>query len=987
MDFVRCNNSGINVHRSLWCDGRPDCPVNHEDELNCKSECDSNELRCSNSRCIALGNRCDTICDCAGTCEDEIACDQFYKIIDGVKYCSPTQTISCSLSDDGRYVDRCLNKEYVCNGHSDCPKVFDDEYGCLHDGEEKNSLQSYTKESCSTLIDHFWCPIENRCLPSSVRCNFIQECFDGFDEQNCETKQCTEDEFRCLNNQCVPKHQRCNSKFDCFDKSDEIDCNQNFHCPKGTRRCRSGQCIPNEWWCDYFIDCIDESDELDCLDRQRDFVEKKSNITKIGSIFEIGGQKSIIKSESRCDTNTQFQCDNGQCIPIQFRCLLTNNSRSICADRSNLNGCGNFSCQPYADAIKCAGSFCVDQTLKCNERLDCPVLSDWADEQLCPFFCSENRQCPCIDTTINCSDQALSKIPEHIEDQILRMILKGNQLGLNLTLNMFNKLDRMHMIDLSENQIQFIPPGLFRKLWKLRILSLNGNQIRSIREHAFSGLTSLKTLDLSNQRIISLQKNSFNGLRSLKNLDLSNNLLLELYDGVFSGLSNVISIDLHLNKIKNIGSKTFQGLNSLKQINFDEFRFCCLTKFVENCYPPPNEFSSCEDLMSNTILRICIWCLGSIALIGNLFVIMWRLKYQTINRVHSFLIINLALGDLLMGIYLLIIASVDSYYRGLYFIADAYWRQSSLCHFAGFLSTLSSEISVFFLIFITLDRLITITFPFRIYRIHSQQAKWIIVILWTLAILLSGLPLIPIEYFDNFYGRSGVCLALHITHERPNGWEYSVFIFLVLNLISFTFICGSYVWMFFVAKKTQRAASGRCVQSSSSSTIIVATTETRVQKRMAKRMMFIVMTDFFCWMPIISLGIVSLFDVRIPPQIFAWIAVFVLPLNAAINPTLYTLSGLTFSKSCTSISSATTTKSDFCYRKSSPNNNNLRLPMNSSFVPQRTSREVSGSFTSLRKESLAQNHQHYCNNKSFYKDPNLSRQSSNVHIDDNSFEF
>jgi len=51
-----------------------------------------------------------------------------------------------------------------------------------------------------------------------------------------------------------------------------------------------------------------------------------------------------------------------------------------------------------------------------------------------------------------------------------------------------------------------------------------------------------------------------------------------------------------------------------------------------------------------------------------------------------------------MGIYLLIIASVDAYYRGIYFIVDASWRQSSLCHFAGFLSTLSSEFSVFALL-------------------------------------------------------------------------------------------------------------------------------------------------------------------------------------------------------------------------------------------------------------------------------------------------
>jgi hypothetical protein len=36
----------------------------------------------------------------------------------------------------------------------------------------------------------------------------------------------------------------------------------------------------------------------------------------------------------------------------------------------------------------------------------------------------------------------------------------------------------------------------------------------------------------------------------------------------------------------------------------------------------------------------------------------------------------------------------------------------------------------------------------------------------------------------NFYGRSGVCLALHITPEKPSGWEYSVFVFLCEYIIS-----------------------------------------------------------------------------------------------------------------------------------------------------------------------------------------------------------
>ena len=94
-------------------------------------------------------------------------------------------------------------------------------------------------------------------------------------------------------------------------------------------------------------------------------------------------------------------------------------------------------------------------------------------------------------------------------------------------------------------------------------------------------------------------------------------------------------------------------------------------------------------------------------------------------QVHSFLITNLAIGDFFMGVYLLIIAVVDSYYRGVYSAYEKGWKTSSLCQFSGFISTFSSELSVLTLTVITLDRLICIIFPLKvcqitIYQIFSQ---------------------------------------------------------------------------------------------------------------------------------------------------------------------------------------------------------------------------------------------------------------------------
>lgn len=74
----------------------------------------------------------------------------------------------------------------------------------------------------------------------------------------------------------------------------------------------------------------------------------------------------------------------------------------------------------------------------------------------------------------------------------------------------------------------------------------------------------------------------------------------------------------------------------------------------------------------------------------------------------------------------------------------------------------------------------------------------------------------------------------------------------VLNFFSFTIIAGSYLWMYFVARNTQRAVQRESHTSESS---------------MAFRMTLLVATDAACWIPIIILGFLSLAGFTMPPQV------------------------------------------------------------------------------------------------------------------------
>ncbi|XP_022800741.1 neurofilament heavy polypeptide-like [Stylophora pistillata] len=64
------------------------------------------------------------------------------------------------------------------------------------------------------------------------------------------------------------------------------------------------------------------------------------------------------------------------------------------------------------------------------------------------------------------------------------------------------------------------------------------------------------------------------------------------------------------------------------------------------------------------------------------------------------------------------------------------------------------------------------------------------------------------------------------------------------------------------------------------------------ERALAKRVFFIILTDFLCWIPIIAIGIKSHVEKTFDPpgDLAVWIAVFALPINSAVNPLLYTLS-------------------------------------------------------------------------------------------------
>ncbi|XP_072025541.1 G-protein coupled receptor GRL101-like [Amphiura filiformis] len=409
-------------------------------------------------------------------------------------------------------------------------------------------------------------------------------------------------------------------------------------------------------------------------------------------------------------------------------------------------------------------------------------------------------------------------------------------------------------------------------------LELSYCGIEYIETNTFTASSNLLQLILAGNKIQFLEAYVFHGLHRLHYLDISDNPLTEVMPNAFAGLKSVSMLDIRETHLDTFDYNIFADTPKLDFLYSDKFLFCCLVGEISQCLPEPDQFSSCKDLMRNLTLRVLMWILGLSALVGNVFVIVWRLRmlYKRKKKmVVSLLVSNLAISDCLMGIYMISIASADLYYRDVYVYFAEQWQSGVWCKFAGVISVLSSEASLFFLTVISIDRYLCIVYPFSQVRLRTKSAIITVIIVWVVAFILSILPVIGVDQFgDAFYGRSSVCLALPLTTQRPKGWQYSIVLFLGLNLAAFLVMAFCYITIYLSVR-----SSAKGLHSSGS----------REHIKLATRMVFLVLTDMFCWMPIIVMGCMSQVGIFIPPDVYAWTAVLVLPLNSSLNPYLYTI--------------------------------------------------------------------------------------------------
>ena len=366
-----------------------------------------------------------------------------------------------------------------------------------------------------------------------------------------------------------------------------------------------------------------------------------------------------------------------------------------------------------------------------------------------------------------------------------------------------------------------------------------------------------------------------------------------------------------------------------------------------------NEHCS-KQILEGTVLKGISWLIGLLAVVANLVIIgksLWTLKQcKTVAAVmNRCFIIMIALGDFLIGCYLLIIAIYDTIvFREYYCKRQISWITSYKCSVIGVFSTIGSQISLFSMAGLSIVRIHGIwnsmSIPGEITRVQIIKITTAIAILIFASATIAIVPVLVRyeDFFVNgvkfqdglkiFIGTSNKDTVRQVieayygrTKDAELKWDTLIQMIQAMfshdmdyedltksvAKVDFYGNDGVCLFKYFVQENDPQrmfvwsilSLNFICFLFISISYILIGILSRRSAKslassqnnqqiadrnrRMNQRITIIITTDFLCWIPFIMTCTLHSLNII---NATAWYSIFsmvILPINSVINPFLY----------------------------------------------------------------------------------------------------
>uniref|UniRef100_A0A8C2WPM1 Thyrotropin receptor n=1 Tax=Cyclopterus lumpus TaxID=8103 RepID=A0A8C2WPM1_CYCLU len=478
------------------------------------------------------------------------------------------------------------------------------------------------------------------------------------------------------------------------------------------------------------------------------------------------------------------------------------------------------------------------------------------------------------------------------------------------------------ILEMADNmRIDIIPANSFQGITEKSVdMNLFRNGFKKIKSHAFNG-TKLSTLILRDNWYLSeIEEDAFEGATGPSSLDVSSTALsslpptglrqvrflkarfafalktlppleslAELLEAELEYPSHCCAFHTSRRKQRESALKNFTKLCDLNDteleptadgedlVDYNNFQypdleFDCLKSPLVKCTPKTDAFNPCEDLLGFPFLRCLTWIITVFAVIGNLAVLAMLLISHHKLTISRFLMCNLAFADLCMGLYLMLIAFMDHLSRHEYYNHATDWQTGPGCGIAGFLTVFASELSLYTLTVISLERWHTITNAMHVNkRLRMHHVAAIMGAGWAFSLLVALLPLVGVSS----YSKVSICLPMDID---TLGSQLYVVAVLILNVVAFLVVCSCYISIYVSVHNPEHSTR-------------------HGDTKIAKRMAVLIFTDFVCMAPISFFAISAALRVPLITVSHSKILLIVFyPINSLCNPFLYTLFTRAFRK-------------------------------------------------------------------------------------------
>ena len=743
---------------------------------------------------------------------------------------------------------------------------------CLHSrnqvsAQKINDVSIYTCEDGSVIAE-------------MLVCNDVSDCSKSEDEDQCPTCSwtdplkpscsCTMFHYQCERGGCVHYDHICDSSLDCPDGDDETLCHDNNKFKEFT--ISSSESFTSD------LSDPPSGDVLMCRTKLQCYNSSAiCHYDHSGGVMAHCEDGSHMGWGSHCrfvECRKQYKCLRSYCIPTRKIC----DGFTDCPVGDDEEMCSEYSCPGH---MRCSGvTYCVPPHEICDGISHCPHQEDEKYCQVCP------QGCHCKGTAIYCSNVESLLLKQNLYSPSALILYKAFSVFCALYNQLASKMNYVYLIDLKygsfvsllEHKVDISGYFLSVKLLFLNhqglstlfskfingpniiYLNLSHNSIRSVQEHAFYLVKNVKTLSLVSNKINSLESHFCNELGFLSSLYLSDNPLINIAANVF--LENLL----------------------LVVIRSDWYMVCCVAIGTEDCQPQNQFVSSCSNLISSTAQRVCIMAQGIIVIVGNTGALVVQFTLLHVKTAEKMLIVSLIFADMLMGVYLLALETVDFMYSMVFYKIVSEWTNSMTCVMFGLLSYISSEVSLLMLNILAFARMISIKKVGGMTFLKGLISMACVSV-WAV-VLISGITYGVYLLTQHIGARNNMCILFGVSYlGHITQFERIVQIVgISINMLLILSLIVSMIGIFYIALKSHRSVikvSGQRVRSQRAWII-----------HMSLKLLLLVSCNILTWLPFLTVSILLLAGIPVHENIIQWVVVVGLPICASTDPILYTLSSL-----------------------------------------------------------------------------------------------